>query len=288
MAGLIARSGPAAPSEDSAAIGTTMKPDISVVIPTDRRPAELVLAIASVLRQAGVTVEVIVVDGCGAGSARPVVEALADPRVLYRAFPQPSGGRLAAARNVGLRHASGDLIHFLDEHDIVPVDHYRAVKAVFAAQPETSVVFGHVRPFGADAGAVAPEEAYFAEARRRALRCSRLGSLAFAAALVFRPALLVGGAVVLRRACLPALGGFDVRLPLMDDVDFYARAIRRFGVHFTDRLALYRRVGRTPAHRPRRAPVIDQCYAAMHRAYRARHGAAEYALLKLLAKTARI
>ncbi|MDP4006128.1 glycosyltransferase family 2 protein [Methylobacterium sp. NEAU K] len=263
-------------------------PDISVVIPTCRRPAELAEALASVLRQEGVTVEVIVVDDDGAGSARAVVEAVADPRVSYRVNPQPSGGRPAAVRNFGLRSATGALIHFLDDDDIVPEDHYRAVKAVFADHPETSVVFGRIEPFGRDAAAVAAERAYFAAAHRRALRCRRFGRLGFSAALVFRPTLLVCGAAVLRRACLPALGGFDAQLPLMEDVDFYARAIRRFGVRFIDRPALHYRIGPSLMHRPERAPVIDQSYAAMHRAYRARHGLIEFALLKLFARTARI
>ena len=263
-------------------------PDISVVIPTHRRPAELAEAVASVLRQPGVRVEVIVVDDCAGGSARPVVDGFADPRVSYRPNPNPSGGRPAEVRNFGLGFATGDLVHFLDDDDIVPDGHYRAVTAVFRAHPDTGVVFGRIEPFGADAAAVAPERAYFAAAGRRALRCRRFGRWGFSAALVFRPTLLVCGAAVLRRACLPALGGFDARLPLMEDVDFFARAIRRFGVRFIDRLALHYRIGPSLMHRPERAPVIAQSYAAMHRAYRGHHGALEFALLKLFARTARI
>ena len=263
-------------------------PDISVVIPTHRRPAELAEAVGSVLRQQGVTVEVIVVDDCAEGSARTVVDALADPRVRYRANPTSSGGRPAVVRNFGFGFATGELVHFLDDDDIVPDGHYRAVKAVFAAHPETSVVFGRIEPFGVSETAVAPERAYFAAAGRRALRCRRFGRWGFSAALVFRPTLLVCGAAVLRRACLPTLGGFDARLPLMEDVDFFARAIRRFGVRFMDRLALHYRIGPSLMHRPERAPVIEQSYATMHRTYRGQHGVLEFALLKLFARTARI
>jgi glycosyltransferase involved in cell wall biosynthesis len=263
-------------------------PDISVVIPTHRRPAELAEAIASVLAQEGVTVEVIVVDDCADGSAEHVVAALGDPRVRYRRNPEPSGGRPAIVRNVGLGFATGELIHFLDDDDIVPAGHYRAVRAAFVADPDTSVVFGRIEPFGADERTVAHERAYFAAARQRALRCRRFGRWGFSAALVFRPTLLVCGAAVLRRSCLPRLGGFDARLPLMEDVDFYARATREFGVRFVDRLALHYRIGPSMMHQPARAPVIAQSYAAMHRAYRGRHGLVEYALLKLFARTARI
>lgn len=265
-----------------------MPPDVSVVIPTYRRPAELAEALASVLRQEGVTVEAFVVDDCPDGSARPVVEAAADPRVTYLANPQPSGGRPALVRNRGLHHVTGELVHFLDDDDLVPDDHYWAVRTVFDAYPAANVVFGRIDPFGPDPVAVATEQAYFTAAHRRALRCRRYGRLGFAAALMFRPTLLVCGAAMLRRSCLPALGGFDATLPLCEDVDFYARAIRRYGVRFVDRLALRYRIGPSLMHRPERGPVIAESYAAMHRAYRTRHGPLEFALLKLFARTVRI
>ena len=265
-----------------------MPPDVSVVIPTYRRPVELAEALASVLRQEGVTVEAFVVDDCPDGSARAVVEAAADPRVTYLADLQPSGGRPALLRNRGLHHATGELIHFLDDDDIVPDGHYRAVKAVFDVHRATNVVFGLIDPFGLDTDAVASERTYFTAARRRALRCRRYGRLGFAAALLFRPTVLVCGAAMLRRSCLPALGGFDATLPLCEDVEFYARAIRRYGVRFVDRSALRYRIGPSLMHRPERGPVIAESYAAMHRAYRARHGRLDFTLLKLFALTARI
>ena len=52
--------------------------DFSVVIPTYRRNKELAEALASVLRQGGVTFEVLVIDDCPDGSAKDVVDALKD------------------------------------------------------------------------------------------------------------------------------------------------------------------------------------------------------------------
>src|ERR1700729_2039545 len=58
--------------------------DFSVVIPTYRRNKELAEALASVLRQGGVTFEVLVIDDCPDGAAKGVVDALKDSRVTYR------------------------------------------------------------------------------------------------------------------------------------------------------------------------------------------------------------
>jgi GT2 family glycosyltransferase len=66
--------------------------DICVVIPTFRRPGLLGKALASVLNQTGVTIEVLVVDDCPGGSAREIVEAVRDPRVAYIRNPRPTGG----------------------------------------------------------------------------------------------------------------------------------------------------------------------------------------------------
>ena len=59
--------------------------DVSVVIPTFRRNALLIEAINSALRQADVSVEIIVVDDCPDFSARDAVATVRDTRVHY--FP---------------------------------------------------------------------------------------------------------------------------------------------------------------------------------------------------------
>jgi len=48
----------------------TSTPEIAVVVPTFRRPTQVVEAVASALAQDGVTVEVFVADDSPEGSAR--------------------------------------------------------------------------------------------------------------------------------------------------------------------------------------------------------------------------
>ena len=260
-------------------------PDITVVIPAFRRPAELAEAMESVARQDGVTVEIIVVDDCPDGSAREVAERFAACPVTYLRNPVPSAGRPALVRNLGSRAARGELIHFLDDDDRVPDGYHAAALEVFRSAPGIDVVFGRVEPFGADQASVAVERAYFEAAALRARRCSRLGTRwAFAAAMVFRPTLLVCGAAILRRSRLPDLRGFDGRLLLMEDVDFYARAIRRYGARFIDRPALHYRIGPSLMHGPEgQRSRIAASYRHMQERYRGEHGLLDYLALKFFA-----
>jgi glycosyltransferase involved in cell wall biosynthesis len=263
-----------------------MPTDISVVIPTFRRPEKLAQAIASVLKQQATTLEVLVVDDSPEGSADPVVRNAADSRVRYIKNPNPSGGRPGAVRNLGWPQVSGRYVHFLDDDDIVPEGHYAAVEAVFADQPNVGVVFGTVEPFGDDTALVEQERAFFTNAARRARLCERIGpKLAFAAHMFFHPTLLVCGAAIVRRECIAGIQGFDAELPLMEDVDFYARAIRHFGAYFMDRVALHYRIGPSLMRSPNIQPVINQCYLRMHTNYRAEWGAIDFYALKTLART---
>jgi Glycosyl transferase family 2 len=75
--------------------------DFSVVIPTFRRPNELIEAINSVLRQQGVTIEVFVIDDSPEGSAEQVIGNVGDSRVIYLKNPNPTGGVPSIVRNIG-------------------------------------------------------------------------------------------------------------------------------------------------------------------------------------------
>ncbi len=263
-------------------------PDISVIIPTCRRPAELAEALESVLAQDRVRLEVIVVDDSAERSAREVVAQLADPRIRYEANSQPSGGWVSAVRNYGAGFATGSLVHFLDDDDKAPAGHYAAMKAVFEANPGIGVVFGRVKPFGDDPERLQHEELVFATAARRAAACQRFGAKwAFSSRLFFGSTLLVCGAAMIRRSCITAIGGFDTGLRVAEDVDFYARAIQRFGACFVDRVTLlYRIWDSSLMHTPTLDPdLVRDSYRRIHARYRSERGYSDYLLTKILTRT---
>ena len=259
-------------------------PSVSVIIATCDRPDMLVQTLQSVLEQ-DVGAQVIVIDDGVGFSAAAAVRGVGSNSVEYVVNPRPSGGRPAAVRNIGLARAEADLIHFLDDDDIVEPGYYRDALAMFRGAPEIGVVFGRIAPFGEDASLVADEQRYFTQAGERAMRCARLGSRwSFAASMLFNPTLLVCSAGLVRRGHARAIGGFDPALPLVEDVDFYMRAMRRGRARFLDRPALGYRIGPSLMRQANRDRMIAESYVRMHRRYRQEHGTAEFMALKLLAK----
>lgn len=91
-----------------------LKPFVSVIIPTHNRAYCVTEAIDSVLVQDPPADEVIVVDD---GSTDNTVEILAGYGDRITVLRQDNGGA-AAARNTGIRHATGEWVTFLDSDDL--------------------------------------------------------------------------------------------------------------------------------------------------------------------------
>jgi glycosyltransferase involved in cell wall biosynthesis len=269
-----------------------MSIDISVIIPTFRRPGQLSEAIASVLGQTGVTVEVIVIDDSPEASAEDVIGRIGDARVRYLKNPKPSGGVPGAVRNLGWPLARGAFIHFLDDDDIVPEGHYAVVTKAFADHAEAGVVFGRIEPFGdAPAAQMQHERAYFANAARCALLCSRFGpKWGFTAGMLFRDSLLICSACVIRRECVEQAGGFDPRMRLGEDADFYTFAFRNWGAFFIDRVSLRFRVSNPSMMHsivpdPKQTIQLIETRQLTYGRYRAEHGVLEFYAMKAFART---
>lgn len=91
--------------------------DFSVVIPLFNKEPHVLEAVMSALAQSHSPREVIIVDDGSSDGSLTVVRAITDARVriLTRSPPGPGG---YAARNLGIKQASGEWIAFLDADDI--------------------------------------------------------------------------------------------------------------------------------------------------------------------------
>jgi glycosyltransferase involved in cell wall biosynthesis len=262
--------------------------DLSVVIPTFRRPLQLAEAIGSALAQADVTVEVIVIDDSPEGSARAVIEIINDSRIQYHHNSCPTGGIPSIVRNLGWRLAAGQFIHFLDDDDIVPPSYYRLAKYILRTNTDVGMIFGIVEPFGkCSPDQLEHERRYFATAARRAELCQHVGSKwKFIGEMLFRDALLVCSAAIVRQVIVEQLGGFDQKMPLFEDSEFYVRVMREFGVKFVPHVAIQYRIG-SPSlmHSPKPDELHlsreRECRALMRAKYRTKYGLFEFCMLAL-------
>jgi hypothetical protein len=114
---------------------------VSVIMPTRNRAYLLPRALASVRAQVHQTWELIVVDD---GSTDETAALLADAarkdpriRVLHA-----EGGGASAARNLGLDHASGRYVAYLDDDNVMGPQWLRGVVWAFDRHPEAQVGYG--------------------------------------------------------------------------------------------------------------------------------------------------
>ena len=92
-----------------------MNPLVSIIIPTYNRAEDLKRALQSVFDQTFTDWEVVVVDNHSIDNTDRLIESFNDPRI--RLFKIHNEGVIAASRNLGLKHALGEYIAFLDSDD---------------------------------------------------------------------------------------------------------------------------------------------------------------------------
>ncbi len=90
-----------------------MTPKISVIIPTHNRRLLVKRAVDSVLKQTYPNFEILLVDDGSTDKTRGLLDQI-DARLRY--FFQENSG-VACARNLGIRHARGEWLAFLDSDD---------------------------------------------------------------------------------------------------------------------------------------------------------------------------
>jgi glycosyltransferase involved in cell wall biosynthesis len=181
-------------------------PDVSVIIPTRDRWQFLPIAVACALRQADVSLEVVVVDD---GSSRPLppLEMLRDRRVRVVHHETPRG--LAAARNTGADVATGTWLAWLDDDDLWAPD--KLAQQLQVAGDATMVY----------AAAVLVDQDLKPLERQPAPSPERL-----LGALVHSSLPAGGSNVMARASVVRELGGFDGSLPHLDDWDMWIRLAR--------------------------------------------------------------
>lgn len=195
-------------------------PHISVCVCTFRRPAllsELLHALLKQVTEGRFTFSIVVVDNDAAGSGRQAVEDLQKARpgtITYSVEPEQS---IAAARNMCLARAQGELIAFIDD-DETPTERWLLL------------LYEALLAYGAD-GVLGPVDPRFAvqppEWIMRAGVFDRPNSSGWKTGLVLHWRQTGTGNVLIRRRVVEALEG-PFRLQFGsggEDLDFFRRAM---------------------------------------------------------------
>ena len=170
-------------------------PTVSVIIPTCGRDAFLSKSLESALFQDIPDMEIIVADDGALESTRRLCAGYGVSYVTQgRQGP-------AAARNLGVRNASGDLLAFLDDDDLWPEGSLRRRVERWREDPSDRLVVGKVRRFREEAD----------------------GKISFLDSPETARHLLVLGSTVMPRSSYLAVGGMDESLRMHEDTDLWIR-----------------------------------------------------------------
>jgi glycosyltransferase involved in cell wall biosynthesis len=203
---------------------------ISVVIPTYNRRRQVCEAIDSALAQAGVEVEVVVVDD---GSTDDTLSWLAQqyPQEPVRVVSNTGEKGPAGARNTGIAAALGGFVALLDSDDRFLPGHLASAMQVLLERRGVEVVFGPAR-YLRKGQPIAFMRPNFEAKLKRAPKVWEDDSVAVFSSRFFEQLLIDGcwfnlSSVVLSRRA--AEQGLREDLRAAEDYEFWVRLARQFG-----------------------------------------------------------
>ena len=207
-------------------------PLVSVLIPCFNAAPYVGAAIESVLAQTHSPIEVIVVDDGSTDGSVAEIRAFADRGVVLL---EQARGNAAAARNRAFAGSAGDFIVFLDADDVIASGHIAAL--LDRLEPGSrAVAMGQWDRFTQAPGdARFPPRPGYHDAAGADWLCEDWSS---------GQPMTQCGTFLIPRSLLESVGGWDERLSLIDDFEFFARLLTASaGVRFAPDARLFYRSG---------------------------------------------
>jgi glycosyltransferase involved in cell wall biosynthesis len=191
--------------------GPEHAPKVTVIVPAYNVADYILPCLQSVVSQTWANLDCIVVDDGSADATAAHVEALADSRI--RLIRQPNAG-VSAARNNGFSASDGDYVMFLDGDDALHPTAIERLIARLSAQPDAVASFGTFLK-------ILPGGGPYPGQKPLAQHLYPDGDIL--AAMLRGNFLANGGHVLIRRSAAEAVGGFDARLRLSEDWEYWCR-----------------------------------------------------------------
>jgi glycosyltransferase involved in cell wall biosynthesis len=195
-----------------------MTPLISVIIPTYNSAKYLPETLESVLKQTFKDFEIIVVDDGSSDHTPDVIKPYLD-RVKY---VQKSNGGPASARNLGLTHAKGEFVAFLDADDIWNSKKLEQQIKIMQSMPEVGIVHTGVQVIDADGQEVLLNHK------------DRKDSKTYSFMDLFNKNKIATSSVLVRAECFKKVGAFDENPEIisLEDYDLWLRIAAQYKIYF--------------------------------------------------------
>ena len=193
---------------------------ISVIIPSFNAERYLRFAIESVLNQTVSPAEIIIVDDGSTDNSVSVSSSYASH--LVRVIQRSHHG-IAATRNVGIKHAKGDYLAFLDADDLWDQKKLERQIAVFSEKLNIHGVFGKLQQF---------ISSDLSDDEKKRYACPPISQAGYSA-----------GCLLIKHAAFLQVGLFSEQLKAGEFIEWYIRA-KQSGIIFEmiDHTLMYRRI----------------------------------------------
>lgn len=233
-------------------------PRVSIVLPAYNHEAYVADAILSVLNQTFSDFELIIINDGSTDHTEREIHRFDDPRI--RSFRQENRG-LSATLNRGLSLAMGEFFGFLPSDDLYEPEKLALQVAILDGDPEVGLVFGYQNLIDATGAPLTDDhlEAWFRvpyETKEEIFPA------------LFERNFLAAPSVLMRKACVDRVGGFDESLSIAQDYDLWLRALKHYGVRLLkDPVIRYRWHGGNLTFRPSERTEAERAIVLL-RAYR--------------------
>ncbi|WP_342733650.1 glycosyltransferase [Bradyrhizobium sp. B117] len=188
---------------------------VSIYIPTHNRQKLLERALNSVRAQTFRDLEIIVVNDASTDSTRDYLDqiVLTEPRLVVVHSDEPAGA--AAARNIALKRATGELATGLDDDDEFKPGR---VEALLAEWSELAPAHDHISCLFTDS--------IMSDGTRAFTTIDRKSEVSYID--LFRHN-FIGNQIFCPTKRLLSVGGFDESLPAWEDLELFMRLVKRYG-----------------------------------------------------------
>jgi glycosyltransferase involved in cell wall biosynthesis len=187
-----------------------LPPIVSVVIPTFNRSSKLLRAVKGVFEQTFKQFEILVIDD-GSDNSAELLQKEFGGRVRYL---RGEASGVAAARNLGVAQARGQYIAFLDADDWWYPEKLAKFAAAATRHPDVGLFYSKMHIVNEEGTTI------------RATPIRTRGPVVYPA--IVEGNFIFNSTVVVKKACLDGVGGFDTKLTGCEDWELWIRVARQY------------------------------------------------------------